>query len=211
MKSDLKKFSFDFSFDEELSAEDLIAQHEDEKKKIFEDAYAQGLVEGKKLGDQEAKSSIEANQFALLQRMSTQLCSFLAEMDSKREQNAELSFELVKKIAEKMFMNVTLDDKLNIAKKALSHALPLVVEEEKIEFFVQDNMVDFLKHKIDSSLEFQEIKSRLIVLPLPSGSDLLSKIRWKKGEIEVNPSEFWKKLEPIFDQFQTQTQDVGAI
>lgn len=205
-KSNLQKFSFELSFDEVLTEHEVVELRQREIEESFRQGELKGLEEGEKIGYQRAQESIQKLQLDALNDLSKELTSFFNQMDTKRDENACLSLDLIKRIGQKFFIGSLLEEKLNNIEKALRETISLVVEEEKIVFYVQDELVESMQQLLENASEFTGLVSRLSFAPLASKNNQLGLIQWKKGEVEIHPEALWEKITSILENYSKHTQ-----
>lgn len=193
-----EKFILHNSFDQE--ADQGPTQLELEYARGVED----GKAEGHQAGYQEAMASMEAKAINILQTFKDEIEQVYLQFDSLVESNTRYSIDLTRKIAEKLYLNLADTTILDRVMKILEDALPLVVEQRRLIFYVNPILVDPLTKRLSESPEFGELARRLEVV----GSDLFSesecKLAWNKGSLDVNPAETWTKIAKIIDKHISQ-------
>ncbi|MDP3533082.1 MAG: hypothetical protein Q8S31_07330, partial [Alphaproteobacteria bacterium] len=127
---------------------------------------------------------------------------FFEKIDEKRNENARLSLDLIKLIGEKLYFNDSLNDKINLIEKGLRDVLPLLIEEEKIVLNLEDALIEPFSKRLQESNDYTNIINRLNFNTMNSKENLIGRIQWKKGEIDINPEHLWQKISAIFDNYQ---------
>lgn len=200
--NNLQKFNFTVSFDEISTEEQLEIQRKKELQTAFTKGHLEGLDEGQKIGYKNAQESIEAETLKKLHTFSQELDSFFKKIDEKRNENASLSLDLIKLIGNKLYLNDTLSNKIDIIEKSLHDILPLLIEEEKIILNLEETLIEPFTKRLQNSNDYTNIINRLSFNPISPKENLIARIEWKKGEININPEALWQKISEIFDHYQ---------
>lgn len=202
MSNNLQKFNFTLSFDEVSSEEQLEVQRQEELLSSFKKGHLQGIEEGQIIGYENAQKSIESEILKLLTKFSEELALFFKKIDEKRNENANLSLNLIQLIGKKLYLNNNLTDKINLIEKGLHDVLPLLIEEEKIILNLEESLIEPFTKRLQESHDYINIINRLSFNIMSPKENLIGRIQWKKGEIDINPEHLWEKISAIFDNYQ---------
>lgn len=171
----------------------------------YQRGVEEGKLDGHTEGYQKAMDSIDFQTLNVLQTVRDEMEQVLLQFDAIVEANTRYSIDLVKKIAQKLFLDLPETTLIERALKILENTLPIVIEQRRLVFYVNPKLVDSLTKRLNESQDLKDILNRIDI----QGSDLLEnsecRIAWSKGSLDVNPSQTWQKIDGIINKYITIT------
>ncbi|MAI11500.1 MAG: hypothetical protein CBD27_05150 [Rhodospirillaceae bacterium TMED167] len=231
--TELKKFLFDFDFDDvqlmeeidrtvndtEMSIDDDIPADSQPETPTFseedlEAARKEGFAAGKERGVQETLSGAESTMCQMLDTIAMGISSVAQEQSAFNEKTEHDTLELALSICRKLFPALSEEGKLCEVSTMTKSVISQILAQPKIMIFTNADIVTALKEKIDPFLAEKGYEGIAFVMEDRSLPVSGCRIQWQDGQAVRNPETGLQDIEQIVsaslaDQTQVANTDQG--
>ena len=214
--TELKKFLFDFDFDDVKLMEEIDRTVNDKEISIDQDiqveskpeaptfseedleaARQEGFLAGKEKGVQEALNGVENTTCQILDKIAMGISRVAQDQNAFNEKTENDTLELAISICRKLFPALSEEGKLSEVSAMTKSMITQIIVQPKITIFTNADIVIALKEKIDPFLAKSGYEGVASVLEDPSLPVSGCRIQWQDGQAVRNPEAGLKDIEQI--------------